>query len=242
MAFSAFNTGVAIAVRKRVTQVAHGLSVGNVVRLNGAGAFVTAQANSAANALAVGIVSQVVDADTFFLTEEGYINTLAGLVAGSIYYLSPSVAGALTLTKPTTVGQVVRPMIIADSATSGYVMYFEGTTVVAGGNLPVSVVAVDTAMAVNTAYVLTGVTGRNFLLPPTATVGDRIWVANIGTGNFTITQNANQTQYLVNNAASTVGVGGSVAGTQQYSLAELVCVVTDNEWLITNAQGNFTVV
>jgi len=50
----------------------------------------------------------------------GYIDGLAGLVAGTVYYLSPTVAGALTGTEPTTVGQVSRPLLIALSATTGF--------------------------------------------------------------------------------------------------------------------------
>ena len=102
-----------------ITQAAHGLIAGNVVRLNVAN-FITAQADNATNAEAVGIVTSVPTVNTFVLQVGGFITAgLVGLVAGTTYYLDPAVAGGLTSTKPTTVTQVVKPLLVAMGASSG---------------------------------------------------------------------------------------------------------------------------
>lgn len=101
-----------------VTQTAHGFAVGNILKCTGINTFVLAQADSAANAEVIGIVSLVVDADNFFLETAGAITGLTGLTAGSPYYLSPGTPGAYTATRPTTAGQVVKPVFIATSTTT----------------------------------------------------------------------------------------------------------------------------
>jgi hypothetical protein len=56
----------------------------------------------------------------------GRITGLTGLTAGTVYFLSPSSAGALTATEPTTLGQVSKPLLVADTTTSGYLFNFRG--------------------------------------------------------------------------------------------------------------------
>jgi hypothetical protein len=78
----------------------------------------------------VGVVSSIVDDDKFVVTSSGYIEEgLSGLTAGSVYYLSASTAGLLTLTEPGVIGHVSKPMLLADSATSGYVLQYRGVLV-----------------------------------------------------------------------------------------------------------------
>lgn len=101
-----------------VNQVAHGFTVGNILKCTGANTYALAQANTAANAEVIGIVSLVVDADNFFLGTAGSITGLSGLVAASVYYLSPGTPGAATATRPTTATQVVKPVFIATSTTT----------------------------------------------------------------------------------------------------------------------------
>jgi hypothetical protein len=115
-----------------ITQAAHGFAAGQALRYTGS-AYTKAQANSAANAEVVGVVDRVVNTNTFYLRTTGRIVGLSGLVSGSVYFLSPSAAGALTATEPTTVGQVSRAVLVADSATSGYLYNNHGAVVGAGG-------------------------------------------------------------------------------------------------------------
>lgn len=117
--------GSGSSLTKEWTQTSHGFAVGDVIRHNGTD-FVKAQANSVANAEAIGIVDTVTDANTFTFTIAGYISGLSGLTAGEVYFLSASTAGALTATAPTTDGQVVKPMLIATSTSVGYVFNMRG--------------------------------------------------------------------------------------------------------------------
>lgn len=97
-----------------VTQTTHGFSVGDIIKSAGtANAYAKAQANSSANAEVVGIVTVVTDANNFTYTTEGVITTgVPVATAGTTYFLSPSSAGAMTATEPTTVGQVSKPLLI----------------------------------------------------------------------------------------------------------------------------------
>lgn len=114
-----------------ITQTGHGLSVGDVVRLNGSGDYVVAQADSEANAEVAGIVSDVDGVDDFTLTVVGQITGLSSLTAGAVYYLSASSAGDLTATEPTGLGQVSKPLLIADTTTSGYFFNMRGAIIAA---------------------------------------------------------------------------------------------------------------
>lgn len=116
-----------------ITQTSHTLNVGNVVKFNTTGfVYDLAQADSEANAEVIGIVSADLDANTFTLCVNGYVTGLSGLTAGACYFLSDSVAGALTATEPTTEGSISKPCLIADSTTSGYFFNMRGVTVGGG--------------------------------------------------------------------------------------------------------------
>lgn len=117
-----------VRVSRAITQVAHGFAVGNFVRYSGT-AYVKAQADTGANAEVVGIVSAVADADNFTLQYGGRITGLSGLTAGTVYFLSAATAGLLTATEPTTFGQISKPLLLADSTTTGYFFNFRGVEV-----------------------------------------------------------------------------------------------------------------
>ena len=117
----------------RVTQASHGFVVGDVLWLNGS-TYAKAKADAANTAEVVGMVSRVIDAGTFELTLSGEVTGLTGLVAGEVYFLSPSTDGAMTITEPSVVGQVSLPVGVASSTTSLYVAPKRGV-VVGGANL-----------------------------------------------------------------------------------------------------------
>lgn len=123
--FDAPVAGSATAFTRNIVQGAHGLLLGNIVRLNGAN-YVTAQANNSVNANVVGIVSAVVDVNEFTLLFGGFLNTLALLVAGSVYFLDPVTAGAMTTVAPVAAGQIRKPLFISDTTTSGYWINYNG--------------------------------------------------------------------------------------------------------------------
>ena len=74
-------------------QASHGLVVGNAVRYSGS-AWVKAQANTEANASALGIITAV-SGDNFEVTFGGYTDAFTGLTAGAYYFLSADTAGAI---------------------------------------------------------------------------------------------------------------------------------------------------
>lgn len=113
------------ALTNSVTQAAHGFIVGNAVYYTGS-AWALSQGDTAAHAEAIGLVSTVTSSSVFVVTTSGYVTGLSGLTAGSAHYVDPVTAGNLTATAPTTAGQVSKPLLIADSTTSGYVVNFRG--------------------------------------------------------------------------------------------------------------------
>jgi len=106
-------------IEKNINQTTHGFSVGNVLKFTGT-VYALAQANSLSNSEVIGIVSEVIDTDNFILITDGYIDTLSGLTAGSIYYLSDLTAGALTTTEPLLITPFSIPLLVALSTTTGF--------------------------------------------------------------------------------------------------------------------------
>ena len=106
-----------VSMTLAVNQSAHGFVVGNMLKCIGSNAYALAQADSAADAEVIGCVSAVTDANNFTLLFGGVLTGLTGLGAGSVVYLHPTVAGSYTNTRPTTAGQVVKPIAIGITST-----------------------------------------------------------------------------------------------------------------------------
>lgn len=112
-----------------VIQAAHGFGVGYWLYVNGTGVYILADATSVTTAEVVGVVARVVDVNTFILQTTGYVSGLAGLSAGSCYFLSntPGSLGSLL----TAVGSVNKPLLVADSTGSGYFTNYRGELLIA---------------------------------------------------------------------------------------------------------------
>lgn len=124
-----FGSGLdAGALRTDISQTTHGFVVGNVLKLNGT-TYETAEADSAANAEVVGIVSEVKTVDDFVLHVYGPIDGLSGLIAGETQFLSPTIAGTLTNVEPTLAGQISKPLLNADTTTSGFFVNMRGVEI-----------------------------------------------------------------------------------------------------------------
>lgn len=235
-------------------QPAHGFSVGNVVIYDFNGfplaPWFLALANMTSSCFGSMMVSFVIDADNFVVTQMGHVANITAqtLSQGGNYYLSPTNAPPtqLTLIRPSSIGQVVLPCFVADSPTSGFFFGGSGDAIESGEVLAWNVVTVDTPMSVSNGYITNSGANINLLLPSSAIVGDSFKAANYGAGNFTITQGALQSQALIGGTPSTPGVGGSVASTNQYSSITGVCVVAatpaHTTWLLMDVVGNYTVV
>lgn len=112
----------------QITQVAHSFSVGQALYLNGA-TYALAKADTSATAEVVGVVSRVISANIFEITLSGEVTGLAGLTAGGVYFLSSATAGLLTLTEPSTVGEVSVPVGVASGTTTMYVAPKRGAVI-----------------------------------------------------------------------------------------------------------------
>jgi hypothetical protein len=130
------STGNGLRIQRTTTQNSHGFALGDVVRYSG-GTYQKALATVAVDDFPLGIVSKVVDTNSFILCFAGYVdgfvavNDAAGnpIQASKLYYLSPTVAGKLTPTKPTTNGQIVKPIFQTLSTNDGIIVNQRGIAV-----------------------------------------------------------------------------------------------------------------
>jgi hypothetical protein len=143
-------TGSALAVP--VAQGAHGFVVGDVLKATGANTYAKAQANSAANAEVVGIVNEVVDAGNFTYTTEGVMTVgVPAVAAGTVLFLDPSTAGALTATEPSTIGQVSVPLaVVTENATSMVFHKYRGALLNTLAGVPIASETVGGVVEVTT--------------------------------------------------------------------------------------------
>lgn len=96
---------LAIASEKlfqRVSQTAHGFTGGELVRINSSGDYVKALGDIGSNADVVGIVESILDANGFVLVTEGYSNVASAEAEGAPLFLSISVPGGISATKPSS--------------------------------------------------------------------------------------------------------------------------------------------
>lgn len=116
--------GNSATLKKTITQTAHGFTVDQVVHSSGTdGEFSLAQADVVANAEVSGIVTQVIDADTFVLTIRGFMILATPIgVAGDTLFLDDLVAGGLTITEPTTGTTVSKPLAEVIDASTGLII------------------------------------------------------------------------------------------------------------------------
>jgi hypothetical protein len=242
MAYTAINTGFANTLIKNVAQVTHGFIVGDIVRFNGT-IYVAAQADTFLNSQAIGLVTNVADANNFTITVSGYVSSLAGLTPGDLYYLDAAVAAGVTTTAPVAVGEVVRPVYIAISATEAIVMYWAGDEIEppASSFTWNTVAGTSQAMLADNGYIPQNVALTTFTLPATASLGETFRIAGRGAGGWAVAQNAGQTIYL-GNVNTTTGVGGSLASTNRGDCFELVCIATDTDFVMISSMGNITYV
>ena len=115
-----------------VTQSSHGFSAKDCIRHNGS-SWVKAQAN-AATTLALGVVTEVADSNTFTVAQSGRFTISShGLTVGQWYYLDASTAGALTATEPS----ISQPLIYVESASVVFVFPYRPTQLLVNGGASV---------------------------------------------------------------------------------------------------------
>jgi hypothetical protein len=97
-------------------------------------------------------------------------------------------------------------------------------------------------LAVNTQYVTdNGASLVTYTLPATAAQGSIFRVFGSSSGGWKIGQATGQTCH-VGSSATTAGVGGSIASTNQWDNIELVCTTANTTFAAHGIQGNLTIV
>lgn len=122
-------------VRKEITQSSHGFSIGDFIGWSG-GTYNKAIADGTYDGEFVGLVNAVLDSNSFYVTQAGYVSGLTGLVTNNTYFLSPSSAGTITDTPPITNGQIRKPALVATSSNSGWVLPYPGVIITSGDSVP----------------------------------------------------------------------------------------------------------
>jgi len=126
--------------KRRVTGVSHGFNFGQVVRASDAYAagFTLAVASGGATfAEAVGMISRVNGNSDFEVTFNGEVegtftsvtDGTSILSVGCPYFLSPTTAGNITLTEPSTEGHVSKPVFVGLSPDRGVLLNYRGQVI-----------------------------------------------------------------------------------------------------------------
>jgi len=119
--------GTTGTIEKQINQPGHNFSVGMPIYYNSSASnYGKARADNITT-LGVFIVSSVIDINNFKLTQIGYVNTFAGLSAGNYYFVSDATSGALTTIEPTASGSYSNPILLAISATEGFVLPYRAS-------------------------------------------------------------------------------------------------------------------
>jgi hypothetical protein len=122
-----------------IVETAHGFGFLDVIGHDGTG-YVKVTANDG-QPEAIGLVSKVIDANTFEITYQGVITGLSGatitgtgsaIVANTTYYVSAAVAGKLTDIEPTEIGQITKPMLVSLTTNKGLVFNWRAAYIVSG--------------------------------------------------------------------------------------------------------------
>lgn len=219
----------------------HGFTVGQVL-VEKIGVWSTAQADSLINCAGSWIVSIVVDANSFYVTQTGWVNNLTGpYTVGIQYYLSPTSAGNLTATKPTTAGQVLFPCFVPDSATSGFFYGGSGELITSGAFRNWHVNNTNETMVANDGYAIIGAVTVSKAIPAAFSPGDEfaVMLHDAAPAAFIITMPGGITVFDVGAGVSTTA-GGTISSTVQGNTIIMVGMRANTELRVLNSKGALT--
>lgn len=108
------------------------LGLGDIISVSAGPTYYLARANNSIPAETIGIITQKTDTGFTYCTG-GHIDVSGlrdedgeELSPGTLYYLSRDKSGKLTSIKPTTEGDIVKPILLADGASSGVFLNYRG--------------------------------------------------------------------------------------------------------------------
>ncbi len=221
-----------------ITQNSHGFSVGEALYLNST-VYTLAMADNTVTAEVVGVCSAVIDANTFALTTVGKITGLSGLTPGEVGWLSDATPGLVTETIVTTIGNITKPIWIADTTTSAYIYQERGKIIPnpAYSGFAFTSNAANITPASSTGYFNNGSGTITYSLSAASAQGDYTIIMG-GTNTTPWVLQANTGQVIHVGSATTTS-GGTVTATNQFDAIGVVCVASNvfNAYIIT---GNLT--
>jgi hypothetical protein len=100
---------------------------------------------------------------------------------------------------------------------------------------------VDVTATPDVSYLTTGVGVVTITLPAVMAQGKIIKIAGFGAGGWVLAQQIGQ-QIFFGDQQTAVGVGGSLASTNQFDCVDVVCGTNNLEFTVVNSQGNLTIV
>lgn len=172
----------------------------------------------------------------------GVVISQAGILSVTAAILPPTVPTTFTEDTGTATPALNNINILggAGIATSG-----AGSTItitaIASGFTWSTVAGTTQAVVKENGYVTSNVALTTFTLPATSAVGDTFKIAGVGSGGWSIAQNAGQVIHF-NSTDTTVGVGGSISSTNRYNNIEITAVVANTDWTVFDSSGTLTVV
>lgn len=188
--------GPAEKIERTFTQPSHGFSVGDVVAYSG-GTYIKATANIDEDFEVIGFIDEIIDANNFNVVFAGYVDTISGLglSADTTYYLSDTVAGAITADEPSLIGAISKPILLTTSTSAGLVVQYRGIEIQAPLTRETKIITTNYTVTNDDSYI--GVSGSSITvdLPAVPTVGLEITVADVAgtalSSNVTIDGNGN---------------------------------------------------
>lgn len=105
-----------------------------------------------------------------------------------------------------------------------------------------NITAATQTMSPNMGYVTDRSSLVTLTLPTTAAFGTMLYIQGLGSGGWTVAQNASQ-QIIVGSSSTTAGVSGSLSSTNQSDSIALLCVTANLTWTSLGApQGILSLV
>jgi len=180
----------------------------------------------------------------------GVLNVLGGTgvdTSGSGNTVTVTAATDVATTYTADVGSAAPTAnVLTVSGTAGISTSGAGSTLTisgSGGGVSWSeVTTTSQAMVADSGYLCNNAGLVTCTLPATAAQFTTLEVVGKGAGGWAIAQNAGQTIIWDESNATTVGVGGSLASTDDYDRVRLMCTVTDTTWTLMSGKGNCLIV
>jgi hypothetical protein len=121
------------SIRKTIIQSAHGFQKGDYIGW-GNDEYSKAIADNSYDGEFIGFVSDVINSNEFELTQAGYMSGFTNLETNNTYYLSDQTSGLIVTGKTEVVGHIIKPTMVAISATEGWVLPYIGSYVIETGD------------------------------------------------------------------------------------------------------------